>query len=113
MISWSWLAQTCWQEGMNPFVHFTGASWNAYLLFQVRTSSHFAFLHFRPVLGCSGHVSVFAIRKLLVLQQLAHSLLQRQPVTVHEVLFFLGKTTICVNGHAQLCLLCCVIQVIC
>ena len=51
--------------------------------------------------------------KCLEIQQLAYSLLQRQPVTVHDVLSFLGKSTICRNGHPQLCQLFCVIQVIC
>ena len=52
----------------------------------------------------------FLSDKLLQIQQLAHPLLQMQPVTVHQVISSLGKTTFCANGHAQLCQLCHVIQ---
>ena len=48
--------------------------------------------------------------KLTETNQLAHTLLQRQPITVHQVMSFLGKSTLCANGHAQHCQLCCVIQ---
>ena len=48
--------------------------------------------------------------KLLEIQQLAHSLLQRQPVAVHQAMSFLGKAIFCANGLAQLCQLCSVIQ---
>ena len=48
--------------------------------------------------------------KLTEIQHLAHSLLQMEPVTVHQVMSFLGKITFCGNGHAQLCQLCHVIQ---
>ena len=51
-----------------------------------------------------------ASEKLLEIQQLAYSLLERQPVTLNEVMSFLGKTTFCANGHAQFYHLCCVIQ---
>ena len=47
--------------------------------------------------------------KLLEIQQLAQSLLQKQPVTVHLIMTVLGKTTFCENGHAQICQWCCVI----
>ena len=46
---------------------------------------------------------------LLKIQQLAHSLLQTQPVTFNQVVSFLGRTTFCANGYAQLFQLCCVI----
>ena len=48
--------------------------------------------------------------KLIETQQLAHALLQRQPVTVHQVMSLLGKTTLCAIEHAHLCWLCHVIQ---
>ena len=35
--------------------------------------------------------------KLPELQQLTYSVLQMQPVTVHQVMSFLGKTTFCAN----------------
>ena len=38
------------------------------------------------------------------------SLLERQPVTCHQDMSYLGKTTYFVNGYAQLCQLCFVIQ---
>ena len=41
--------------------------------------------------------------KLVEIQQLVHSLLQRQPLTVHQVMSILGNTTICNSGHVQLC----------
>ena len=44
--------------------------------------------------------------KLLEIQHLVHSLLQKQPVTVHWIISFLGKTNFCANGHAQLCQQC-------
>ena len=44
--------------------------------------------------------------KLLEIKQLPHCLLQRQPVTFHQVMSFWSKTTFCANGHAQLCQLC-------
>ena len=37
------------------------------------------------------------------IQQLALSMLQTQPVTVHHVKSFLGKTSFCAKGHVQLC----------
>ena len=48
--------------------------------------------------------------KLLEILKLAHSLLQRQPVAVHQDMSFLGKTAFCAYGHAQLFQLGCVIQ---
>ena len=48
--------------------------------------------------------------KLADIQQLALSLLQTQPVTVCQVMYFLGKTTFCANGHSYLWGLCHVIQ---
>ena len=41
--------------------------------------------------------------KLADIQQLAHSLLQNQHVTVHRVMYFSGKANPCTNGHSQLC----------
>ena len=41
--------------------------------------------------------------RLLEIQHLSHSLLPRQPVTVHQVIFFLGKTTFCVSLPVVLC----------
>ena len=40
--------------------------------------------------------------KLADIQQLALSLLQTQPVTVHSVMSFLGKANFCASGHSQL-----------
>ena len=40
--------------------------------------------------------------KLADIQQLALSLLQTQPVTVHQVMSFLGKASFHANGHSQL-----------
>ena len=40
--------------------------------------------------------------KLDDIQLLAFSLLQSQPVTVHQVMSFLGKANFCANGHSQL-----------
>ena len=48
--------------------------------------------------------------KLDEIQKFAHALLQRQPVTVHQVMSFLSKTAFCANGHAHLCQLCLVVQ---
>ena len=48
--------------------------------------------------------------KLPDIQQLALSLLQVQPITVCQVMSFLGKANFCANGHSQLWRLCCVIQ---
>ena len=48
--------------------------------------------------------------KFLQIQHLAHSLLQRQPVTVHHIMSFLCKTTFCASGLVQLCQFCHVIQ---
>ena len=48
--------------------------------------------------------------KPLEIQQLAHALFLRQPVTICQVFSILGKTTFCANGHSQLNQLCCVIQ---
>ena len=47
------------------------------------------------------HVSL-ASDKLNEIQQLAHSLLWTQLVIVCQVMFFLGKTNFCVNGHSKL-----------
>ena len=47
--------------------------------------------------------------KLLKMQQLALSLLQKRTVMSHWVMS-LGKANFCANGHAQLHHLCCVIQ---
>ena len=44
------------------------------------------------------------------IQQLALSLLQRQYVTVHRVMSFLGKANFCTNGLSQLWHLCHVTQ---
>ena len=48
--------------------------------------------------------------KLLKIWQLATSLLQTQSVTVHQIMSFLGKTSFCASGNAQLHHLCHVIQ---
>ena len=48
--------------------------------------------------------------KLLEIQQLVHSFLKKQPITVHQVISFLCKTTFHSSGYVQLCQLCCVIQ---
>ena len=48
--------------------------------------------------------------KLAYIQQLSLSLLQTQPVTVHQMMSFLGKAYFCANGHSQLQRLCHVIQ---
>ena len=48
--------------------------------------------------------------KLADIQQLALSLLQTQPVTVCQVMSFLGKANFCANGHSQLWRLSCVTQ---
>ena len=48
------------------------------------------------------HVSVsLPPDKLADIQQLAFSLLQNQPVTVHFVMSFLGKGNVCAIGHSQ------------
>ena len=41
--------------------------------------------------------------KFLGIQKLAHYLLQRQSVTVHHIMPFLGKIIFCANGHVELC----------
>ena len=52
--------------------------------------------------------------RLLEIKQLAHFLYQQQPITVHEVLPFLGKTNFCASGHPQLSASCVVsFRVIC
>ena len=48
--------------------------------------------------------------KLNEIQQMAHSLLQNQSVTVHDIMFILGKNTFFASGHTQHCQLCYVIQ---
>ena len=48
--------------------------------------------------------------KLIEIQHLAHSLLPRQPITVHHVMTFLSKSNFWAKGHTQLCQLCHVIQ---
>ena len=48
--------------------------------------------------------------KLIEIPQLAHALLQRQPLKVHHDMSYLGKTTFCASGHVQLHQWCCVIQ---
>ena len=40
--------------------------------------------------------------KLHEIQQLAHALLWNQHVTIYQVMSFLGKTSFCASGHAQL-----------
>ena len=40
--------------------------------------------------------------KLADIQQLAASLLQTHPVTVHWVISFLGKANFCASGHSHL-----------
>ena len=71
---------------------------------------HFSFL-FLGLCWDTVDMSVsLPYEKLLEIQQLAHSLLKRQPITVHQVMYFLDKTTFRANGQAQLCQLCCVIQ---
>ena len=42
--------------------------------------------------------------------QMAHSLLHRQPVTVCQIMSFLGMPKFCTDGHSQLSQLCCAIQ---
>ena len=42
--------------------------------------------------------------KCIEIQHLAHALLPRQPVTVCQAMSFLGETTFCTSGHAQLLL---------
>ena len=54
---------------------------------------------FRTMLGCNRHVSIFAFWQMS--WDTADSLLQRQPVTVCQIMSFLGKVTFCDNGHAQ------------
>ena len=64
------------------------------------------------MLGYCQYASIFdySYDKLADIQQLALSLLQRQPVTVHQVTSFLGKAILCASGHLQLWQLCHVIQ---
>ena len=93
---------------MNAFVLSNGSSWITHF-FQVGTSSHF--FSFLGLCWDTVDMSVSLLSgKHLGIQQLVHSLLSRQPVTVHLVVSFLDKTTFCVNGHAHLCQWCCVIQ---
>ena len=49
--------------------------------------------------------------KLVDIQQLALSLLQTQPVTVNQAMFFLGKANFCGGGNSQLWQLYHVIQI--
>ena len=49
--------------------------------------------------------------KLAGIQQLALSLLETQPVTVHWFMSFLCKANFCANGHSQLWRMCHVIQI--
>ena len=51
--------------------------------------------------------------KLADIQQLAHSLLQTQTVTVHWVMSFLGKTIFCASGHSPLWRLFCSFRMAC
>ena len=43
-----------------------------------------------------------ASNKLIGIQELVHAMLQRQPVTVHQVMYFWGKITICTSRHVEL-----------
>ena len=47
--------------------------------------------------------SVFLLPyRLADIQQLALSMLQAHPVTVCQIMFFLGKADFCASGHSQL-----------
>ena len=74
--------------------------------------SHSSFIFLRgPMLEYTWQYhQVCPFDKLLEIQQLAYALLLRQPFTVCQGISFLGKSTICVNHHAQLHRLCHAIQ---
>ena len=55
-------------------------------------------------------VSLPSVKLLEVQQLVVHSFLQRELDAVHQVMSFLGETTFCANGHAQLWQLCNIIQ---
>ena len=57
---------------------------------------------FRPCVGIKLTCLSLLSDKFIQIQQLAHALLQRQPVTVHQLMSFFGNTTFCANRHAQL-----------
>ena len=62
------------------------------------------------MLGYCWNVSIFAFDKLADIQQLALSMMQTQPVTVHGIMSFLCKANFCTTGQSQLWKLCHVIQ---
>ena len=61
--------------------------------------------HLKAMLGYSGQISVFAIL-LLYIQQLAYSLLQRQPVTAHLVVSFWARPALCLRTCTTLPVVC-------
>ena len=102
--------QVCWQESSN-FLYSLLVHLGLHIKFFRKSISHHRFLLLGLCLNkVDMSVSLWS-NKLTEIQQLAHALLQRWPVTIHQVMLFLGKTTFCANGHAQLRWLCCVIQI--
>ena len=71
--------------------------------------SHRSFL-FGPTLEKVDMSVSLPSDRLTEIQQFAHALSHRHPVTVHQVISFLCKTILYSNGHAQLHWLCQVIQ---
>ena len=106
----SWLYMFRWYPDPDPqsmlvrghnFLCSIGLFWITYNF--SKSEPHLTALSFFRTMLRNVDLSVSLLSdKPLDVQQFAHSLLQRQPVTVHHVMFFWSKTTFCANGHAQL-----------
>ena len=101
MISWFWLILHVWARG---HILFGASDWfilDYTLIFPNLNYVLLSTLFSRTVFGYSWHFCISAIWFILWC---------RQPFTVSEVMYFLGKTKFCTSGHAQLCCFCHVIQ---
>ena len=105
MIPWSWFTLNRQARGLTHFCVLYWFTLDYILIFQ---SLFFAsdFLFWDTV-----HMSVsLHPDKLADIQQFALTLLQTQPVTICQVMSFLGKANFSANGHSQLQQLCHAIQ---
>ena len=112
MISWSLLALSMLERELKPFCAVYWFVLDYILIFpSLNFVSYSNFLFGGEWVWDILDMPVSLLSEnLLKIQKLAHAFLQRQPVALHQCMSFLGKATFCVNGHAQLCQLCHVIQ---
>ena len=108
MIYWPWVTLCMWTRGHNLFcvLSFLGLDINLSKS-ELSLTQQVCFLR---LFGIQWMCLSLPSHKPLQIQQLSHWLLQIQPVTVCQVVSFLGKTNFCASGDAQLCLFCSVIQ---